>query len=395
MKQLHVQEYLRSGKTLDMLKAELGIEYSEKDNLIVLNYSQIDSPKIHPIVWECRGLILEKDTLSLVNMPFSRFFNWGEAGKVTESFDFSKAVGLEKLDGSLISVFNYKDKWMMSTRAVIENNSNVGLFDITFSELFYKTAEQYPNFWSGLGKKYCYCFELTAPENRVVTIYHDRKLSLILMRDLDTLKELPIKDLKKWSDKLGVGFPNVVTFKSADELIELARKLATLDEGFVSVIDSEYADDGISFRRVKVKNPSYVAILHLKDSAARSLRSFISLVRSNDTEEVLGYFPEMKPIVDKVKGAYEEYISKINQDIDKFISYFSIDNETKKLKRKEFAESALKCVNSNFMFQLYEGKVKDLEEYFSTIEKKNGRTYFEKRMVEWLKLKDIEFKIEE
>ena len=59
---LNVQNYLRSGKTLDDLTDELGIKSTPHENLplVILNYSQIDSPKTDAIVRECRGLILDK-----------------------------------------------------------------------------------------------------------------------------------------------------------------------------------------------------------------------------------------------------------------------------------------------------------------------------------------------
>lgn len=393
--QLKIQEYLRSGKTLDTLKDELGIEYNEYGSLIILNYSQIDSPKNHPIVLECRGLILEKESFNVICYPLKRFFNYLEVTEVTENFDFNKAVGLQKLDGTLISLFNYKDKWLMSTRGVIENTSNVGMADITFKELFQRAANQYPAFWANLDKKLTYCFELTALENRVVTIYHERKLHLILARELETLKELSLKDLESLAKKLGVEFPNKVTFNNGDELLDLARKLATLEEGFVAVIFESYDEDGISFKRVKIKNPAYVAIHHLKDRSGRSMRSFISLIRSNNMDEFLGYFPEFTPLVETVKKAYNRYVEDIVIDVERLKGYLNISDEAeRKTKKKEFAALALKCVNSDFMFNMYNGRVKDTHDYFSKIEKEKGVAFLEKSLVEKLKLKDVKLSVE-
>ena len=51
---LKVQEYLRSGKTLDELKAEfaIGFRINEKLNVACLNYSMIESPMGEEIVQE-------------------------------------------------------------------------------------------------------------------------------------------------------------------------------------------------------------------------------------------------------------------------------------------------------------------------------------------------------
>jgi hypothetical protein len=77
---LQVQEYLHSGKSWANLTDELGIKvvFHPSLPLVTVNYDQIESPKTHPIVRECRGLVLHRQTFDLVARSFPRFFNWGE-----------------------------------------------------------------------------------------------------------------------------------------------------------------------------------------------------------------------------------------------------------------------------------------------------------------------------
>ena len=386
--ELEVQKYLRS-KSLDDLKAELGIEFSEYQSLVVLNYSQIDSPKIHPIVSECRGLILEKDTWNIISYPFKRFFNYEE---VQEQFDFEKSVAIQKLDGSLISFFYYNSQWLMATRGVIENASNVGFSNISFKDLFYETLKRYNH--NDFDKSFCYCFELTAPENRVVTMYDERELHLLTMREIGSWAELSLPALKEQSKKLGIDLPMIVDpIYNKDEIISLAKNMATLQEGFVAINYSCRDTDGISFKRIKVKNPSYVAIHHLKDSAGRSLRSLVGLVLDNEQDEFLGYFPEFKPHIDKVKDKFDEYLKTIDEDVKKVVSLFSL--EKTKENRKAFAEIAVKTKNSELLFQLYDNKVKDVHDFFNKIESTKGRKHLEKYLVDRMHLKDINLFSEE
>lgn len=394
---LKVQEYLRSGnlpaeEALKKLKDELGIEYSLYQNLVCLGYSQTDSPKTHPLVQECRGLILEKDTFDIVSYPFRRFFNYEEVPQLSIGFDFQKAVGLQKLDGSLISFFKYKGVWYMSTRSVIENSSNVGLFTITFRELFYKTAEQYPEFFKNVNPDYTYYFELTSTENRVVTVYKERSLHLLMMREVATWRELTLSELEQQSALLGIPLPGVVNLGDRDKLIDLAKSLATLEEGFVAVDYSKPDEDGLSYKRVKIKNPSYVAIHHLKDRAGRSLRSLVSLVMDNQTEEFTSYFPEFIPFIEKVRVSYEAYIAQLNKDTADVTPY--LVKEHTKENRKEFALRVQKCANPSYLFQLYEGRVKTVQDFFKSMEKAKTRAYLEKYLVERLKLKDMEIYVE-
>src|SRR6185436_4501314 len=90
MYELEVQKVLRSGKTPEELMAELGLRfaYHPTDPLVILNYDQIESPKTHSIVRECRSLVLEMGTWNCVSKSFNRFYNWGEVQDEMKLFRF-------------------------------------------------------------------------------------------------------------------------------------------------------------------------------------------------------------------------------------------------------------------------------------------------------------------
>lgn len=85
---------------LEKLQEELHIVVSDYPDRVVLNYSQIASPKLDPIVRECRALILRKSDWSIMSRSFDRFFNYGE-DQNSDSFDITKATCAEKMDGCL------------------------------------------------------------------------------------------------------------------------------------------------------------------------------------------------------------------------------------------------------------------------------------------------------
>lgn len=97
---LEVKKYLQLN-SLEKLTEEFAIKvrrHSKYPNLVGLVYCQIDSPKLHPIVRECRGLILdETNNWSVVAYPFFRFFNYEEGG--ADKIDWNTATTYTKLDG--------------------------------------------------------------------------------------------------------------------------------------------------------------------------------------------------------------------------------------------------------------------------------------------------------
>jgi hypothetical protein len=184
-----VQDFLREHEGLSglvALKEEFGISYSEKyDDIVVLNYSQIDSQahKHNPLVKECRGLILEKNSWRTLARSFDRFFNYGECPDA-DKYDITKAHVLEKLDGSLITSFWYRDQWNFATRKMayaegltVTNVSFRQVIDKAFDiSVFNKLDDHYK-------EQYCFIFELTSPETRVVKRYPNYRLTLIGMRN--------------------------------------------------------------------------------------------------------------------------------------------------------------------------------------------------------------------
>src|SRR4051812_14440572 len=103
---MEVIKYLKQ-YGLKALEEEFSIKAKiYEEGLIVLNYDQIySSTKAHPIVAECRGLILDTD-FNIVSRSFDRFFNLGEQPETQTDIDISKAVCMEKIDGSLIKIYH-------------------------------------------------------------------------------------------------------------------------------------------------------------------------------------------------------------------------------------------------------------------------------------------------
>ena len=90
---LKVQQYLIDFG-LDTLQDQFKIKvrrHNKYPNLICLNYNQLESsPKDHPVVRECRGLILdEENNWFVVSYPYKRFFNYGELGADERMFEKS------------------------------------------------------------------------------------------------------------------------------------------------------------------------------------------------------------------------------------------------------------------------------------------------------------------
>ena len=321
---MNVQDYLKDN-SLDKFKEEFDMVIREYDDRVVLNYNQIKSPRFHPIVDECRGLILRKGTWEVMARSFDRFYNVGE-GEIWKTFPIESARFDQKLDGSLISVYHDGEKWCIATRgmAFAEGETAAG---IIFSDLF-KMAVKDTNLWQYLedfksSRYYTYVFELTSPYNKIVTPYSEPSATLLAMRDKMTGSEQEAIILDREAATMGIKRPELFKFKTIDEVIAAASDLESMEEGFVLVVEQNG-----SFRRMKCKNPKYVAIAHMRMNGNISPKNVLTLLIDNDHHEYLGYFPEDEK--------YFDFVEKIFNDIRRRI--MDINNECSGIEdQKEFA----------------------------------------------------------
>ena len=344
---LEVQKYLENHSYKD-LEDELGIDISYYPDRIVLNYSQINSPKHNPIVKECRALILSVPDHKILSRAFDRFFNYGEDPD-TDKFDILKASVLEKVDGSLIPVYHDGDKWQVSTRKMAFAEGTSVKRKRTFKEIFIDAIGADPNDVFGeVDKDLVVIFELVSPETRVVKPYEKECAYLLDVRNKVTGAHLGMEESYFWDiPEVTWKYPQEFEFKNWDECLEASKALPAMDEGYVAVIDDEW--------RIKVKNPAYLAIANLRMNGIINEKRIILLVLMNDQDEYLGYFPEDQGEFDPFIEAYEEMIL----DIDKhWIGYKDIENQ------KEFAIAIKDCYAKSILFGMRnnKGNIKEIIE---------------------------------
>lgn len=288
-------------KTLEFIKANggnvqalndaFGITVKEypEEGLFVLNYSQIDSPRTDPVVIECRGLIIDS-ALNVVSRSFDRFFNLNEAPDTQAHLDWDKATIFSKMDGSLIKLYHWNDKWHFATRGTAFAESDCMGFGVTFKELCLKASnatddEELQRLCANaeLDKDITYILELTCRENRVVTVYEGTKLHFLAARNNKTGEFVSVDRFQTY---FLMGWEDVekFSFGNPEEIVKAAEALPNLQEGYVVYQDGKPV--------CKVKSPAYVAVHHLRGNGTPNVNRVMELVCIGEEEEYLTYFPE-------------------------------------------------------------------------------------------------------
>ena len=330
---LKVQEFLLQhgpyDKAIEALKKAYNIDIKEYPDRIVLNYSQIDSPKFNAVADDCRGLILAKDFKTVLSRPFTRFYNYGE-GSLNKDFNFAESEIFEKCDGSLMPLYydTFRNVWQSATRkmAFAEGQTTVGTkFEVLFANAggwaTMASMKRELEYLLNKYKEYTWIFELIGPENRVVKRYEKAELVLLGVRHTETGKYLPLEHaIGILNKKRNIArLPKTYSLNDYEEIKKSFANLDSLDEGYV-------CHDPITHERVKIKTPAYIAVHHIRDNGAIAPKRVSVLVCENETDEYLSYFPEDLQFFAPYMTAYK----KLVEDIENNYFVHSIIKEQKK-----------------------------------------------------------------
>lgn len=326
------------------------LKIQEKGNLVLFKYNQIKSNFNETICREARGIILEKGTWKVVRCAFFKFFNLGES--YADDIDWDSASATQKEDGSLISLYFYNG-WQVATNGMIDaadaELDNGGYK--TFKDLVFAALVKYHDFdMEKLNPDYTYTFELCSPFNQVVCQYPDIMLFHTLTRDNTTLEEIEAE--------VGIPKPKFYNLNSQKEYQDLVDALPENTEGIV-VKDA-------AGRRVKLKTLLYFELHRKANNGKLNLERVIELIRANDHEEFLSYFPQYADYFRRVKielDAIPHYVGLMNADV---LFWRDRNHFSKEVERREFAKYVSEQPLKHLFFKAFDGKLDSYVEKLTT-----------------------------
>lgn len=115
------------------------------------------------VTTNCRGLVYNAETLEVVARPWKKFFNYGQSQAPTIA-DNAPVEVTDKADGSLIIVFQYKGKYLATTKGSFASDQAFQA-QILLDKMI--SNHPFPDFY----RNYTLLFEYISPENRIVVDY--------------------------------------------------------------------------------------------------------------------------------------------------------------------------------------------------------------------------------
>ena len=288
---------------------DMGIDIKYDGDYALFKYNTLNCDFHNDLCKVCRGVIVNLKTMKIVCRPFDKFFNYGE--EFADSLDWNSARVREKIDGSLIKVWYDGGNWHVSTNGTIDANKAEIQSDLTdfrsYGELFNSVFPV--NLYNNLDKRYTYMFELVSPYSRIVVYYDKTDIYHLATRDNETGAEIEAD--------IGIQKPKEYQINNLLDLVTAAEALPDDAEGYVAY-DKNY-------KRIKVKNPTYVMLHHMASNRNFTTKRFVELIKEHEDAEFLNYFPEFADRVLNIKNTLagianksrELYLRSVEVGLDK------------------------------------------------------------------------------
>jgi len=362
---LRVQKFLKTHSLEELREDPYNLHVTAKGDLILLKYNQFKSNLANLIVQECRGIILEKDTWKIVCHPYHKFFNMGEPNAYA-LLDLNDAHVFEKVDGSIIKVYHYADKWHVATNGTIDAGDATNNDDISFDTLFFDilSVTEFEKLTCNFNKENTYLFEIIHPSAQIVVDYKGKKefvFTGMIKNEADEKGKaidydiLSVRKLmEKTFGKLPIRYPRVFELsdvKDVSTLSDIANDEnvnGNTFEGFV--VAKVY--NGRVINRVKIKSPDYLT-LHRMATGESVTNKLITVLLNNDMDEFEVYL-KMIPvsIVDEYNGLKTKYFKLIRYLYEEGAVY---KKNAEDMSRKELAlliQSRIKRHCTGFIFTM-------------------------------------------
>ena len=193
------------------------------DDKLLLVYHKFDMPTSTKLEKVCRSLVVETTNFNVVSYSCTNPVCNREAQQLLINNSSYKPTFFRCYEGSLMSLFNYNDKWYLSTRRCLDSSESIWN-EKTHRDMFLGVLENegltFENFCSQLDKTKGYYFVLIHHNLENIIKYEAifgenyKKLCLAFVRDNVTQEEVFNYELPEFKN---IFLPEQITMEEFDE----------------------------------------------------------------------------------------------------------------------------------------------------------------------------------
>ncbi len=284
---------------------------------LFLIHTQDNSDFNNKIVNECNGIILDKNTLKIVCYTFDKC---SDEKNIPNNLDKNQLFLEYSMEGSLIRLYNYDNKWILSTKRCINANKSKWISNKNFVELFNECLGTI-NIENAINPNYCYSFIISHPENNIISKYDVPKLYHVSTREINTLKEVT----------LNIGVPFLERNNINNNVDDFVQNLLLQSSSDTNTFYEGYMFIDIHYNRWKFQKEYFKKMRELWGNNNNRFFRYLELRKDvNLLQNYLTYFPYDKDnflnyeseIYDLSRVILEYYSKKHIAKIDKNVPFY-------------------------------------------------------------------------
>lgn len=303
------------------------------DDLTIVNAIDPEFALSHPVARQLRGLVVNEKESTIVfrGFPYCEDIFENNTLRINGlNLNFGSIKCFKAHEGSLLRVFNYNDKWFVSTHRKLDAYKSKWSSPESFGQMFdaaieyaYETTPTLKNlidtsnlpatstitqkFLSTLNKDNTYMFLIRnssynrlvckAPENP--TIYHVG--TYVNKNQLDFKYDVHIQK------------PEELSFSNVEELLVYVNSIDPYESQGVIIFDGNNT-------QYKIVNNTYTELFQLRNNEPSIKYRYLQLRKTNQKEKFIQLYSEMSKVFDGVENSIKRIASRIyKMYVDKFI----------------------------------------------------------------------------
>jgi len=293
----------------------------QDEELYIYNYTEFCQYQWiwNDITLNCRWLILDNKE-NVIAKWFPKFFNYEELEWKNFTIPNEEFIVQEKKDWSLWIIFNYNNKWHVSTRWSFHSDQ---------AKIWLEILNEKYNYWNNLNPDFVYLCEIIYKENKIVIDYwNDKDLYLLAIYDKINNKYL----VHELYINNPTNFPivNKINIKNINTLLKMKNDPFCNKEGFVLTYKNWF--------KFKLKFEEYIKIHRVKFNLTD--KKIINYIKNNNIKDLIQILPDENfiEIKNKIKYFKKEFKKEFNKIIKKYDNFIENNNiDLNIINRKDLA----------------------------------------------------------
>jgi hypothetical protein len=281
--------------------------------LIYLNFSE-DTNTLTELERELRSVVLNRTTLELISYSMDELYT--EDQKVYDLMKEKQYKLYECLEGTLLSVYYFNDKWYVSTRRCLDAKDSYWLSDKSHYDMFMECVSN--ELFDNLNKEHCYYFVLQHYQNKGVVDYSKRfgeeyKRAILLITRCRTngFEEVVSDDFSKFGVLQQEELKDMSLLETEKDTENLS--LGVQYEGILVKI----FDTNIKYLRLPTQR--YTRKSLVIPNAQNKYVSFIKLYQNGTLKDHFKYFPDNEKITHPTKPITYDTIGVVDSCVQTLV----------------------------------------------------------------------------